>query len=178
MGERNEERELLKELGDDKYAELTFTHLRNMWAVDGLYFLGIEEKFGTEAATRIDANVWKIMGKIEARRLKKFLDLGTDLPSMIKGLKYSGWAMDLEDKVWEYNDDGSILLKVTDCRIQNTRKKDNLEVFPCKRVRWGFLKSFAKEFNDNIEVICNQCPPDDLKPGRWCEWVFKMKGGD
>ena len=177
MGERIEEQDLIKELGEERFAELTFIHLRNMWAVDGLYFLGIEEKFGTEAATEIDANVWKIMGKIEGRKLKRFLDLGADLTSMIKGLKYSGWAMDLEDKVWKKLDNGSILLKTIECRIQNTRVRDGLEVFPCKRVRWGFLKAFAKAFNEDIEVICNQCPPDELEAGRWCEWIFRMKEG-
>jgi hypothetical protein len=149
-------------------------HLRNMWGVDGLYYLGIEERFGTEAATEIDAFVWKIMGKIEARRLKKFLELGDDLESMIRGLKFSGWAMDLEDKEWEKAEDG-MFLRTVNCRIQNTRIKDGLEVFPCKLVRWGFLKSFAKQFNENIEVICNQCPPDELEEGKWCEWKFVMK---
>lgn len=177
MGDRAEERELLKELGEGRYADLTFMHLRNMWAVDGLYFLGIEEQFGTEAATQIDANVWKVMGKIEGRRLKRFLDLGEDLPSMIKGLKYSGWAMDLEDKEWEYCDDGSVILRTIECRIQNTRQKDGLDVFPCKRVRWGFLRSFAKVFNEKIEVVCDQCPPDDLEPGKWCQWVFRIDEG-
>ncbi|HHD15263.1 MAG TPA: hypothetical protein ENK47_00980 [Euryarchaeota archaeon] len=178
MGERTEERELLKELDDDTYAELTFMHLRDLWAVDGLYFLGIEERFGTEAATQIDANVWKVMGKIEGRRIKKLLGLGEDIPSMIRGLKFSGWSMDLEDKEWEELPDGSVLLRITDCRIQNSRLKDGLGVFPCKRVRWGFLKSFARVFNENIEVVCNQCPPDELEKGKWCEWVFVMKGDE
>ncbi len=167
----------MKELDDEKYADLTFKHLRNMWAVDGLYYLGIEERFGTEAATEIDAFVWKIMGKIEARKLQKFLNLGTDLDSMIKGLKYSGWAMDLEDKEWEKTDDG-IILRNVECRVQNTRKKDGLDVFPCKVVRWGFLRSFAKVFNENIEVLCNQCPPDELEPGKWCEWKFIISEDD
>lgn len=174
MGDRSEDRQILGELDKDTYADLTFMHLRNMWAVDGLYYLGIEERFGTEAATEIDAFVWKIMGKIEARRLQKLLGLGNDLDSMIKGLKYSGWAMDLEDKDWEEADDG-VLLRTIRCRVQLTRQKDELEVFPCKVVRWGFLKAFAKVFNENIEVLCNQCPPDELEEGKWCEWKFIMK---
>jgi hypothetical protein len=174
MGERSEDREILKELDQDKYADLTFMHLRNMWAVDGLYYLGIEERFGTEAATEIDAFVWKIMGKIEARKILKLMDLGDDLDSMIKGLKFSGWAMDLDDKEWEEVDDG-VLLRTIKCRIQLTRQKDGLDVFPCKVVRWGFLQAFAKAFNGNIEVLCNQCPPDELETGKWCEWKFTMK---
>ncbi|MFO8050075.1 MAG: DUF6125 family protein [Thermoplasmatota archaeon] len=176
MGDRKEERELLRELPDEMYADLTFMHLRNMWAVDGLYYLGIEERFGTDAATEIDAFVWKIMGKIEARKIKKLFELGDDLDSMIKGLKFSGWAMDLEDKEWEEVQDGMLLRNIK-CRIQETRIKDGLDVFPCKKVRFGFLKSFAKVFNENIEVICHQCPPDDLEEGKWCQWKFTMKEG-
>ena len=116
MGDRSEDRAILKELDQDKYADLTFMHLRNLWAVDGLYYLGIEERFGTEAATEIDAFVWKIMGKIEARKIRKLMELGDDLDSMIKGLKLSGWAMDLDDKEWGEVDDG-ILLRTIKCRI-------------------------------------------------------------
>ena len=81
-------------------------HLRDMWTVDGLYYLGIEEKWGTEAATEVDRKVWEVMGKLEARRLKKFFDItGTDIPSMIKALRFSGWSLDLEDKEFVVEDD-------------------------------------------------------------------------
>ena len=174
MGERIEENGLLNDLSQETNAELVFMHLRNMWAVDGLYYLGIEERFGTEAATEIDAFVWQVMGKIESRRLKKLLGLGNSLEEMVKGLKFSGWAMDLEDKEWEYHPD-RVVLRNVECRVQNTRIKDDLPVFPCKKVRFGYLKAFAKEFDPRITVLCNQCPPDELRPGKWCEWEFKVE---
>lgn len=146
-----------------------------MWAVDGLYFLGIEEKFGTEAATEIDSKVWEIMGKIEARRLKEFFDItGNDIPSMIQALRYSSWALDLEDKEIIVEKEKAIVRNVK-CRVQNTRIKKGLEEFPCKKVRWGFLKSFAHEFNPNIVVNCNVCPPDKHPSDLWCEWEFKIE---
>lgn len=174
MIDRQEERDLLSGMDDERRADLMFMHLRNMWAVDGLYYLGIEERFGTEAATEIDANVWRVMGKIEARKIKKLFGLGGSLDDMVKGLKMSGWAMDLEDKEWEYLP-GRVVLRNVECRVQNTRQKDDLPVFPCKKVRFGFLKSFAKEFSEDIVVDCIQCPPDDLEEGKWCEWVFRMR---
>ena len=176
MGNRNEDDDLIKQIGEDRFPDFTYMHLRNMWTVDGLYYLGIEKRFGTEAATEIDAEVWKIMGKIEARKIRKFLALSDDLESMITGLKYSGWAQDLEDKEWEIRGD-SIFLRTISCRIQNTRIRDGLDVFPCKFVRFGFLKAFAKEFSEDIEVICHQCPPGELKEGKWCEWEFRTKEG-
>ena len=72
---RNDDVKLLKQLPKEKIPDYIFMQLRNLWAVDGLYFLGIEEHYGTEVATSIDANVWEVMGKIEARKLKEFLGI-------------------------------------------------------------------------------------------------------
>jgi len=150
-------------------------HLRNMWAVDGLYYLGIEEKWGTEAATEVDRKVWEVLGKIEARKLKEFFDIkGNDIPSMMKALQYSGWALDLEDKEVVVEENRGIIRNVK-CRVQNTRIKKGLDEFGCKPVRWEFLKAFAKEFNPDIVVNCNVCPPDKHPDDLWCEWEFKIK---
>ena len=172
---RELDKELIQKIPRDKLADFIFMHLRDMWAVDGLYYLFIEEKFGTEEATEIDRKVWEVMGKIEARKLKSLLNLeGNDIPTMIKALRHSGWAMDLEDKEITVQKDHAIVRNVK-CRVQNTRLKKGLVEFGCKPVRWGFLKSFAKEFNPKIEVVCNVCPPDKHPEDLWCEWDFKMK---
>jgi hypothetical protein len=172
---REEDTRIISKIPKDKISNFIFLHLRDMWAVDGLYYLGIEEKFGTEAATEIDRKVWEVMGKIEARKLKKLFDItGNDIPSMIQALRLSGWALDLEDKeiVVEKN---KAIVKNIQCRVQNTRLKKGLTEFGCKPVRWGFLKSFAKEFNPDIEVICKVCPPDEHPDDLWCEWIFSYK---
>ena len=170
---REQDEKLIKNISIDEIADFVFMNLRNMWAVDGLYFLGIEEKYGTEIATEIDAFVWKTMGKIEARKIKNFFNIkGDDVSSMIEGLKYSGWALDLEDKEIIIEKDKAII-RNTKCRVQNTRIKNEQGEFGCKAVRFGFLKSFAKEFSSDITVTCNVCPPDDHPDDLWCEWVFE-----
>jgi hypothetical protein len=172
---RELDRKIISKIPQEKLSDFIFMHLRNMWAVDGLYYLGIEEDFGTEAATEIDRRVWEIMGKIEAKRIKKLFDItDTDIPSMIKALRYSGWALDLEDKEIIVEKEKAIV-RNTKCRVQNTRKKKGLVEFGCKPVRFGFLKSFAKEFNPNIEVNCKVCPPDKHPDDLWCEWEFSIK---
>jgi len=149
-------------------------HLRDMWAVDGLYYMFIEEEFGTEAATEIDRKVWEVMGKIEARKIKKLFNIeGNDISSAMKALSYSGWAMDLEDKEIIVEKDKAIVRNVR-CRVQNTRLSKGLSEFGCKPVRFGFLKSFAKEFNSDIKVTCKVCPPDKHPEDLWCEWVFTL----
>ena len=150
-------------------------HLRDMWAVDGFYYLFIEEEYGTEVATEIDRKVWQVMGKIEARKIKRLFNIEkNDIPSFMKALSYSGWSMDLEDKEIEIKEKKAILRNVR-CRVQNTRKEKGLSEFACKPVRFGFLKAFAQEINPEIEVTCKVCPPDLHPKDLWCEWIFKIK---
>jgi hypothetical protein len=171
---REKEVELIKKIPKDKLAEFIFMHLRNMWAVDGFYYLFIEEKYGTEIATEIDRKVWEIMGKIEARKIRNLFDIkDNDIPSLMKALSFSGWSMDLEDKEIIVDKNNAILRNVR-CRVQNTRLSKNLSEFGCKPVRFGFLKSFAREFNPDIIVSCNVCPPDKHPDDLWCEWEFRL----
>ncbi|MCJ2513149.1 MAG: DUF6125 family protein [Candidatus Thermoplasmatota archaeon] len=172
---REDDKKIISDIPREKIPDFIFMHLRNMWSIDGLYFLGIEEKYGTKVATEIDKDVWKIMGKIEARRLKNLFDIkDNNLSSLVKCLKLSGWALDLEDKEI-IKKDNRVIISNSVCRIQNTRIQKNLSEFPCKKVRWGFLKSFAKEINPNIEVVCKSCPPDKHDDNIWCEWEFILR---
>ena len=169
---REDDKKIISDIPREKIPDFIFMHLRNMWSIDGLYFLGIEGKYGTKVATEIDKDVWKIMGKIEARRLKILFDIkDNNLSSLVECLKLSGWALDLEDKEI-IKKDNRVIISNSVCRIQNTRIQKNLSEFPCKKVRWGFLKSFAKEINPNIEVVCKSCPPDKHDDNIWCEWEF------
>jgi hypothetical protein len=172
------DRKMLEEMPRDRLLDLFALHIRNIWRVDGLYFLGIEERFGTEAATEIDAACWKVMGKIEARALKKILGVEKINPeSFIHILRSTSWALDIIGKEDEVSE-GSVVFRVTDCGTQNTRLRKELSVFPCKKVRYGYLEAFAKELDPEIEMTCRVCPPDERPPGVWCEWEFKFKGPD
>jgi len=41
-----EDREIMARMPDQMLFDLFFLQIRNLWRVDGLYFLGIEQKFG------------------------------------------------------------------------------------------------------------------------------------
>ena len=168
-------REFLMGLPKDQLVDLMFMHIRNMWSEDGLYFIGIEDRYDTESATEIDRFVWEVMGKLEARRLRDILGIETnDFGSVLKFLKSTGWFLDLEHVELEAQNNTAII-RNTKCRVQNTRLKKGLGEFPCKQVRFGFLKSFFKELNPEIEVKCNFCPPDEHPEELWCEWQIRLK---
>jgi len=169
-----QDRKMLSSVPKEKLLDLFFLHIRNLWRIDGLYFLGIEEKFGTNAATEIDADCWKLMGKIEARELKETLGIKeNDLPSLLEILRNTSWALYQTKKEIDVTKT-RIVFRVTECRIQEARIRKGLGIFPCKQVRFGYLKSFAEELNPKIEVVCKACPPDKRAQGFWCEWEFRL----
>ena len=56
---------------------------RSYTAVDGLWFMKVEERMGFEQALQIDEAVWRVLPKIQARALKAMMDL----PSGLAGLE-------------------------------------------------------------------------------------------
>ncbi|MFB0559650.1 MAG: DUF6125 family protein, partial [Candidatus Lokiarchaeia archaeon] len=155
------DRNWLQNLPKEKLVDLFSLQIKNIWRVDGLYFLGIEENFGTDAATNIDRNCWKILAKMEAQDLKDLLELkSNDLESFVAALSATSWALYQEAKEWEVKS-GKAIYRITSCRTQKARLKKGVGEFPCKTVRWTYLKEFAKAFNPEIEVRCIVCPPDE-----------------
>jgi hypothetical protein len=170
-----EDRQTLASMPREKFLDYLFLQVRNLWRVDGLYFLGIEKKFGTEAATEIDAGVWEAMAVIEARSLQKMFHVeeNPDVPKIIGLLRKSSWALDQPFKTVEVSGKRAVLW-VNRCRTQETRLNKGLGEFPCKKVRFGYLKNFAKTLNPKVGVNCLACPPDEHPRDSWCKWEFTL----
>lgn len=172
---RDADIEFLKELPKEKLIDFLFMHIRDIFAVDGLYFLGIEKRFGTEPSVEIDQEVWEGMAVIEARRLKKTMGAsGENIPSFMEALRSSCWSLDTEDKEIEIEEKRGVF-RNRRCRVQSKRISKGLDLFPCKGVRYGWMRAFAKEFNPRIKVNCLVCPPDEHPDDLWCEWEFVLE---
>lgn len=170
-----EDREMLKSVQQEKLRDYFFLQIRNLWRIDGLYFLGIEKKFGTEAAAEIDAGVWAAMAEIEAKGLQKMFNVGErpDVATILDLLRKSSWSLDQPFKTIETTC-GKAVLGIHRCRTQETRLNKGLAEFPCKKVRFGYLKAFAKTLNPDVKVNCLVCPPDKHPKDSWCRWEFAL----
>jgi hypothetical protein len=171
-----EDRKMFASTSSEMLLDYLFLQVRNLWRVDGLYFLGIEKKFGTDAATEIDAGVWEVMAGIEAKSLQKMFKVGEtpDVAKIMELLRKSSWALDQPFKAIEI-DSKRAVLTVDRCRTQETRLSKGLGEFPCKKVRFGYLKNFAKTLNPKAEVKCLVCPPDKHPKDSWCKWEFVVQ---
>ncbi len=148
---------------------------RNLWRVDGLYFLGIEKKLGPKQqpkSTPASGKRWPLSKREASRKLIQTSE-NPNIPQIIDLLRMSSWALDQPFKTIEISDKKAVLW-VKKCRTQETRLNKGLTEFPCKNVRHGYLKNFAKTLNPEVKVNCSFCPPDKHPKDSWCEWEFTL----
>jgi hypothetical protein len=170
-----EDKKRLLDMDKDKLIDLLLLHIHDIWTVDGLYYLGVENRFGTEIATEIDQEVWAVMGKVQAQRLRRTLNITEDtLDGLFEALKHTDWWLYMNEKEYELGEE-KLRITIRHCLVHEARKKKGLSEFNCKQVRWGMLKNFVKVFNPNIDVACHFCPKDPHPEDAWCQWQFSLK---
>ncbi len=148
----------------------------NWLAHDGLWFRAVEDRFGIEVAVELDKVTWASFTVIEAKRIMKRLGIGRGggIPALIRALGYRLYARINEQEVTEENDDRCVFRMKT-CRVQEARRGQDLEDFPCKAVGLIEYGGFAKTIDERIETNCLSCPPDPKSLDAWCIWEFTLK---
>jgi len=98
---------------------------RSYKAVDGLWFMKVENRLSFNAALELDNEVWTVMSKIQARLIKSFLGLetGSDalLESLMTKLELEGFKCKAEK-----NENG-FSITITECPWHNLMIKSGRE---------------------------------------------------
>lgn len=168
--------ELFDQLSREQLYDYIDMQIRNIWRVDGLYFLGIEKRRDMQEATDVDAECWDYMGKVEAKELKKFLAVeNADPAQALNLLRHTSWAVSHQLKSFGMDDDGAARFAVDVCRTQEIRLSKGLEMHPCRQVRERYLQAFVNEVNPDLELETVSCPPDQTVEGVYCLWRIKRR---
>lgn len=158
----------LREEEKDEYIDFM---LRQYRLVDAFWFLGVEDKFGLDAAVELNEEVWQRMARRSAKEIKQRFGIGEKgLEGFIKALKYFPWSIIVGYKVEREN--GKVMIKVPHCPPQEARIKLGRGEFPCKEMHYREFKFFAEEIDDRINVKCIFAPPDEHPEDLWCKWEF------
>ena len=100
---------------------------RSYKAVDGLWFLKIEERYGFETALEIDKEIWKIMPKIQARIIISILELGSDWEafkkSMVTKLTWEGFKFEVRESP------NGFQIEISECPWHDLMLKSGREKF-------------------------------------------------
>ena len=149
---------------------------RSYTAVDGLWFMKAEERYGFDTALDIDDEVWKVMPKIQARKLKSM----GNIPDGLDGLRecfttkltLDGFAFEAEQ-----SDDGrSLQITLSECPWHNVMIKSGREHLSEKvgtRICNTEYQVWAAEFGDDIKFELG----DQICAGfKCCTLLFKISG--
>lgn len=166
----------LDDLSKEQLKELIHIYAKNILALDGVWFQSIEQKNGMEEAMQHDENAWKRFTVTEARRIKKFLNLPEHpgLKGLKKALSFRFSAFG-NPKVEFTEENGYLIYRVIDCRVQTARHKKNMPWHPCKPVGTVEHTYFAKTIDENIVCEAVSCFPDVTDNSCACAWKFTVK---
>ena len=100
---------------------------RSYFAADGLWFSMVEKKTSFEEALTLDAQVWAVLAKIQARKAKELLHIeGGSSADLLKGLEVK---LQVEEYGYTVEEAGSdrLLLHVHHCPWYALMKKSGRE---------------------------------------------------
>ncbi len=142
---------------------------RSYAAVDGLWFMKIEEKQGFEAALDIDSEVWKVFPKIQARLLKTMGKLGNGIDALYECLTTKLAIEGYKFEAKKHDNDFTII--IAECPWHNLMVKSGREKLSGKvgtLICSTEYSAWAAEFGPGIKFelgdqICQGAPACVLK---------------
>lgn len=142
-------------------------------AVDGLWFMKVEEKIGFDSALDVDREVWKVVPKIQARMIKSMLKLNNGAGSLFKGLTTKLELEGFKFKA-EKNKDG-FRIAITDCPWHNLMIKSGKEELSgivgatiCSTEYQVWVSEFGEDMHFKLES--QKC-----KESKYCTLDFEKK---
>jgi hypothetical protein len=149
-------------------------YLRSYFAVDGLWFLKTEEAHGFEEALKLDAEVWSVLAKIQARKAKELLKIkGNTVKDLLAALKLKWTAEDYDYEVLEEEEAcGEVLLRSCPwLEIMHKAGREQLTHRIGECVCTAEYSAWAKEFSPKMEATIDEMLCREKKP---CRLRFKI----
>jgi len=147
------------ELNGEQIAD--FLH-RSYTAVDGLWCMKVEEKYGFDVALDIDNEVWKVLPKIQARKMKELTGLSNGIDAFFECLTTKMTIERYTFKAEKINENGSFRITTDDCAWHNTMVRSgrgHLSASVGRKICDTEFSVWASEFGDDIKVshTCRIC---------------------
>jgi len=161
-------------MNKDKLAAEYFK--KSFFSVDGLWFLKTEADGSFEQALDIDAAVWAVLPKIQARTLQELLGLEQGLSAYRKGLDFKLAAEGFDYEMTENRPEG-FSVEIKRCPwYAHLKKSGRLNILPkiAEKICPLEITTFARAFGDGFSVQYRNVPGDALQE---CRCFIEAKEG-
>jgi hypothetical protein len=150
----------------------------NWYVGDGIWFQQLESLYDMDLAKRANDSVWARYAPYEAEHIRLFLGLppACGLQGLRAALPLRSAAL-INTFAYQWDQDGALILRVDQCRIQMARRRRGLPDYPCQSAGMVEQVFFARALDPRIVTECLGCPPQE-HPGDWCcAWRFSLGQG-
>jgi len=148
---------------------------RNLYTIDGVWFLAVEAKYGFDVAFEMNQAVWNRISPIIGRRLLKNLDVSGKPPleALMELILTEPMILVHEPEVTTLTDTRAVL-RCIECPIQIARIRDGKGVYNGIPGCSAFYEIYAGLIDPCIKTECIACAPNPENPEYWCEWEFEL----
>lgn len=148
---------------------------KNWLANDGIWFQAVEFSRGMNDAKRCNDSCWAHFSPFEAWSVKRLLGLDATpgLAGLARALNFRVYAR-LNTQSTVFEDDRTLVFRMSVCRVQAARKAKGLADYPCKSAGLVEYAYFAHSIDNRIITECIGCPPDAHPDDWFCAWRFKI----
>lgn len=137
---------------------------RSYFALDGLWFVMIEDEFSFDKALEIDEKVWQVLPKIQARKVKEMLGLkGSGLPDFLQAIKVKLEAEEYSYQEKPLNEKHAQII-IHECPWYAILEKANREHLEpriadaiCATEFRVWLREFGEDLEFSMKPRCDTC---------------------
>jgi hypothetical protein len=164
--------EALSKMPPHKLVNLIDAVSANWLAADGIWFQAVEARQEMFTAKRCNDTCWARFSPLEAYSIMSFLHLPVNggLDALETALNFRLYSR--INRQSAERQEGSLIFKMVNCRVQDARKRKGLEDYPCKSAGTVEYSSFARTIDSRIRTECIACPPDGHPDDWFCAWRF------
>jgi len=144
-------------------------------AMDGLWFLAVEEEFGNHDAIRLDRIVWERYLHVLVKRMRNVLGVTPDGVKGIRKIIETDPLFLTNDYAISEPSSNTMLLVVNRCSVLEAMERAGRKKYVCESTTGLYFKHLAREIDPNIIVRPLRLPPRRSHEDLCCKWLFELQ---
>ena len=144
-------------------------------AIDGIWFLAVEEVFGNDRAVELDKRVWERYIHVLVKRMKNIFGISTEGMRGIKEIIENDPLFLINDYEFPEFSEKKMALRINRCPVLEAMERQGRKTYVCESTTGLYFKNLAKEINPKIVVHPLKLPPRESPEDICCKWLFQLQ---